>query len=104
MREIDRLWGSDPGTADGERLDVLVTLADLYESMRWPIADPDPIDAIKFRMEQQGLSATDLIPLISGADRVAQVLERRRPLTLAMIRRLHEKLGIPADVLIRRVA
>lgn len=104
MREIDRLWGSDPGTADGERLDVLVTLADLYESMRWPIADPDPIDAIKFRMEQQGLSATDLIPLISGADRVAQVLERQRPLTLAMIRRLHEKLGIPADVLIRRVA
>ena len=101
MREIDRLWGSDPATADGERLDVLITLVDAYESRRWPMGQADPIDTIKARMEQQGLSDVDLVPMIGSKERVGEVLSRKRALTLAMIRRLHVGLGIPAEVLIK---
>ena len=99
MREIKQLWGADPTSPDGERLDVLITLVDAYENQRYPIEAPDPIAAIEFRMEQQGLTREDLVPLIGSRERVADVLARKRSLTLAMIRRLHTGLGIPADVL-----
>src|SRR5262249_34668443 len=99
--EVERLWGAKSGTAEGDRLDVLATLIEAYEDERYPMAPPDPIEAIKFRMEQQGLTRKDLEPLIGTRTRVAEVLNRKRNLSIAMIRRLPERLGIPADVLIR---
>lgn len=101
LAEIERLWGARIGTPKGERLDVLATLVDAYETEHYPMDPPDPIDAIKFRMEQQGLTRKDLEPLIGTRTRVAEVLNRKRNLSIAMIRRLHAKLGLPADVLIR---
>jgi HTH-type transcriptional regulator/antitoxin HigA len=102
LKEISALMEVDPapGTAEGDRLDVLVTLVQVYEARQVPIGPPDPVEAIKFRMEQGGLSVKDLEPLIGKSNRVYEVLNRKRPLTLAMIRRLHESLGIPAKVLI----
>jgi HTH-type transcriptional regulator/antitoxin HigA len=99
--EIERLWGARRGTPNGDRLDVLATLIDAYEAEHHPMDPPDPIDAILFRMEQQGLRRKDLEPLIGSRTRVAEVLNRRRGLSISMIRRLHDHLGIPADVLIR---
>jgi len=81
-------------------LDVLVTLAEKWEEEHYPIESPDPIEAIRFAMEQRGITRRDLEPLIGSRARVAEVLNRKRPLTLPMIRRLHTGLGIPADVLI----
>jgi HTH-type transcriptional regulator / antitoxin HigA len=101
LAEVERLWGAPSGTPDGDRLDILATLIDSYESERFPMDPPDPIDAIKFRMEQQGLSRKDLEALIGTRTRVAEVLNRRRSLSINMIRRLHERLGISAEVLIR---
>jgi HTH-type transcriptional regulator/antitoxin HigA len=101
LAEIERLWGAKSGTPAGDRLDVLATLIDAYEAEHYPMGPPDPIEAIKFRMEQQGLTRKDLEPLIGTRTRVAEVLNRRRSLSIAMIRRLHERLGIPAEVLIR---
>ena len=92
------------GTPEGDRLDVLVTLVEAYEARHHPVPPPDPIDAIKFHMEQQGLTTKDLEPILGHRGRVSEVLNRKRPLTLAMIRRLHASLGIPAEVLIREVA
>jgi len=89
------------GTADGDRLDVLATLIDAYETEHFPIDPPDPIEAIKFRMEQQGLTRKDLEPLIGTRTRVAEVLNGKRDLSIAMIRRLHDQLGISAEVLIQ---
>ncbi len=102
LKDIAVLMESDPaaGTPDGDRLDVLVTLVQAYEARQFPIDAPDPVEAIKFRMEQSGLSVKDLEPLIGKSNRVYEVLNRKRPLTLAMIRRLHSGLGIPAEVLI----
>lgn len=100
LAEIARLWGAKPGTPAGDRLDILATLVDAYESQRHPMDPPDPIEAIKFRMEQQGLTRKDLEGILGTRTRVAEVLNRRRGLSIAMIRRLHEKLGIPAEVLI----
>jgi HTH-type transcriptional regulator / antitoxin HigA len=88
-------------TADGDRLDVLATLIDAYESEHFPMDPPDPIDAIRFRMEQQRLSRKNLEGLIGTRTRVAEVLNRRRGLSINMIRRLHQQLGISAEVLIR---
>ena len=102
LKEIERLWGAKLGTPEGDRLDVLATLVDVYEAAHFPMNPPDPIEAIKFRMEQQGLTRKDLEPLIGTRTRIAEVLNRRRGLSIEMIRRLHDKLGIPADVLIRR--
>jgi HTH-type transcriptional regulator/antitoxin HigA len=99
--EIEQLWGARSGTPKGDRLDVLATLIDVYEVKHYPIDPPDPIEAIKFRMEQQGLTRRELEPLIGSRTRVAEVLNRKRNLSIAMIRRLHDKLGIPAEVLIR---
>jgi HTH-type transcriptional regulator/antitoxin HigA len=102
LKEIVTLMESDPdlGTPDGDRLDVLVTLVQAYEAKHTPIGPPDPVEAIKFRMAQSGLSVKDLEPIIGKSNRVYEVLNRKRPLTLAMIRRLHRTLGIPAEVLI----
>ena len=102
LKEISRLMERDPerGTPDGDRLDILATLVQAYETQRFPVGSPDPVEAIKFRMEQSGLSVKDLEPLIGKSNRVYEILSRKRPLTLAMIRRLHQSLGIPAAVLI----
>jgi HTH-type transcriptional regulator / antitoxin HigA len=101
MAEVERLWGAASGTPEGDRLDVLVTLIEAYEAKRYPMDPPDPIDAILFRMEAQGLTRKDLEPFIGSRARVSEVLNRQRGLSIEMIRRLHEGLGISADVLIR---
>lgn len=101
LAEVERLWGAKSGTPEGDHLDVLATLIDAYEAIHYPMDPPDPIEAIKFRMEQQGLTRKDLEPLIGTRTRVAEVLNRRRSLSIGMIRRLHETLGISAEVLIR---
>jgi len=101
LAEVERLWGAEAGTPEGDRLDVLATLIDAYETEHDPMDPPDPIDAIIFRMEQQGLTRRDLEPLIGTRTRVAEVLNRKRGLSIAMIRRLHDHLGIAAEVLIR---
>ncbi|HYA04651.1 MAG TPA: helix-turn-helix domain-containing protein [Xanthobacteraceae bacterium] len=101
LAEVKRLWGAKGGTPEGDRLDVLATLIDAYEAEHYPMDPPDPIEAIKFRMEQQGLSRKDLEPLIGTRTRVAEILNRKRSLSIGMIHRLHKHLGISADVLIR---
>ena len=101
LAEAERLWGAKSGTPEGDRLDVLATLIDVYESEHFPMDPPDPIEAIKFRMESQGLSRKDLEPLIGTRTRVAEVLNGKRGLSIGMIRRLHDRLGIAAEVLIR---
>ena len=92
----------DPDTDDGAAFDAMVTLIEAYERKHFPMETPDPIEAIKFRMEQQGLTPKDLQPMIGGLNRVYEVLARTRPLTMPMIRRLHAQLGIPAESLIGR--
>ena len=101
LKEIERLFDAKPGTAAGDRLEILVTLVDHYESEQEPIAPPDPIDALVYHMESRQLSRRDLEPYLGSRARVAEVLNRRRALTIGMIRRLHDGLGISADVLIR---
>jgi HTH-type transcriptional regulator/antitoxin HigA len=93
-----------PGTVEGDRLDVLVTLVETWERERYPIDFPDPVEAIRFRMEQQGLTVDDLVPIIGRRNRVYEVLARKRPLTLRMIEGLHEVLGIPAESLLKHGA
>jgi HTH-type transcriptional regulator/antitoxin HigA len=101
LKEVERLWGAKAGTPEGDRLDVLATLIDAYETEHYPIDPPDAVEAIKFRMEQQGLTRRDLEEIIGTRTRIAEVLNRKRGLSIAMIRRLHERLGISAEVLIR---
>src|SRR3990172_8445983 len=101
LAEVQKLWGAKLGTPAGDRLDVLATLIDAYAAAHHPIAPPGPIAAIKFRMEQQGLTRKDLEPLIGTRTRIAEVLNRRRSLSIGMIRRLHKALGISAEILIR---
>ena len=101
LTEVERLWGARAGTPEGDRLDVLATLIDAYESAHYPMDPPDPVEAIKFRMEQQGLTRRDLEGMIGTRTRIAEVLNRKRGLSIGMIRRLHERLGISAEVLIR---
>ena len=100
LKEIERLWSARPGTPAHDRLEVLATLADDYEAKHHPIFPPDPVEAIRFRMEQMGLDRKALEPSIGSRARVSEVLSGRRRLTLPMIRRLHAQLGIPADVLL----
>lgn len=90
----------DPDSEEGAFFEALITLIEAWERKHYPVAPPDPIEAIKFRMDQAGLSVKDLEPMIGRSNRVYEVLARTRPLTLGMIRRLHKGLGIPADVLI----
>ncbi|UVK41788.1 transcriptional regulator [Mesorhizobium sp. AR07] len=101
LTEVERLWGAKSGTPEGDRLDVLATLIDVYETRHYPMDPPDPIEAIRFRMEQQGLTRKDLEPFIGARGRVAEVMNRKRSLSIDMIRQLHDKLGISAEVLIR---
>lgn len=101
LAEVERLWGAKSGTPDGDRLDVLATLIEVYEAKHYPMDPPDPIEAIKFRMEQQGLSRKDLEPIFGTRNRTSEILNRRRGLSIEMIRQLHDRLGISADVLIR---
>lgn len=101
LTEIEQLWGAKSGTADGDRLDVLATLIEAFEKEHYPMDPPDPIEAIRFRMESQGLTRKDLETMIGTRTRVAEVLNRKRSLSIGMIRRLHSELGIPAEVLIR---
>jgi HTH-type transcriptional regulator/antitoxin HigA len=100
LREVERLWGARTGTPDADKLEILVTLIDAYEAKHHPIDPPDPVDAILFRMEQAGLTRNDLAGVIGSRARVSEVLNRRRRLSIAMIARLRDRLGISADILI----
>jgi HTH-type transcriptional regulator/antitoxin HigA len=101
LQRIEKLWGAAPGTADGDVLDVLITLVEAYEREHFPVDLPDPVEAIKFRLEQQGKDYRALIGVIGQRTRVYEVMRRDRPLSLTMIRNLHRNLHIPAEVLIR---
>lgn len=101
LHEIETLMTATAGSPEGDRLDVLVTLVEAYERTHFPMDLPDPVEAIKFMMEQRGLRAKDLEPALGRLNRVYEVLNRTRPLTLAMIRNLHASFGIPAESLIR---
>ena len=101
LSRIDELMDADPETPEGDELELLVTLVELYEKKAHPIELPDPIEALKFCMDQMGLKQKDLIPFIGSRSKVSEVLSRQRPLSIGMIRKLHEALGIPADVLIK---
>ncbi len=103
LREIEGLWGAGEGTIEGDRLEVLTTLVEAYEETHFPMDLPDPIEAIKFRLEQQGEDHKALIGIIGNRTRVYEILRRDRPLSLAMIRRLNKQLRIPAEILIRPV-
>jgi HTH-type transcriptional regulator/antitoxin HigA len=102
LKEIERLMNAQADTPQGERLDVLATLVEAYERKHFPMDLPDPVEAIRFRMEQSGLSPKDLVPMIGQLNRVYEVLGRKRPLTLRMVWRLHRELGIPAESLIKQ--
>ena len=102
LKEIEALMAAERDTPEGERLDVLVTLVEAYENKHHALDLPDPVEAIKFRMEQKGMTPKDLVPMIGRINRVYEVLSRKRPLTLAMIQRLHSELGIPAESLIKQ--
>ena len=101
LKLADKLFDAKPDTSDGDKLDLLVTLIELYEKKNFPIENPSPLAAIKFRMEQLNLSQTDLIPIIGSKSKVSEVLSGKRTLSLNMIRRLSSELGIPAEVLIQ---
>jgi HTH-type transcriptional regulator/antitoxin HigA len=103
LRRVEQLWASPKGSPGGDELDVLVTLLEAYEKENYPIDLPDPIEAIKFRLEQKGKDLRSLIGVIGQRTRVYEVMRRDRPLSLNMIRSLHDKFGIPADVLIQPI-
>lgn len=101
MQEIDHLWGAAYGSPEGDKLDILVTLVEAYEEKHYPIPPPDPIEAILHHMESQGMTRRDLEPYLGSRAGVAEVLNRRRALSLSMIRKLQRGLGIAADILIQ---
>jgi HTH-type transcriptional regulator / antitoxin HigA len=101
LKEIERLFEAEPGTPQGDRLEVLTTLVEAYEDRHFAIPAPDPIEAIQYFMESHDLSRRDLEPYLGSRARVSEVLNRRRPLSLEMIRGLNKGLGIPAEVLIK---
>lgn len=101
LAKIDQLWDAVPGTPEGDQLEILVTLVEAYEARNHPILPPDPIEAILHHMESQGLSRHELEPYIGSRGRVSEVLNRKRPLSLTMIRNLQRGLGISAELLIR---
>ncbi len=102
LKKVEGLMSAEKNTLEGENLDVLVTLIEAYEAQHYPLDFPDPIDAIKFEMEQKGLTVKDLEPMIGKRNRVYEILNRKRTLTLNMIRNLHDKLGIPVESLIKQ--
>lgn len=101
LKEIETLMTAAPDSPEGEKLDVLVTLVEAYESKHFPLDLPDPVEAIKFEMEQKGLTVKDLEPMIGKSNRVYEILNHKRSLTLKMIWRLHKGLGMPAESLIK---
>lgn len=101
LSEIERIMDAEPDTPEGDRLDVLTTLVEVYEQKYYPIEEPDPVEAIEHRMEALGLTRKDLEPLIGTRARVSEIMNRKRPLTISMIRRVHQSLNIPAAVLIQ---
>ena len=101
LREIERLFDATPNTPEGDRLDVLTTLVEAYEAQHEPIPEPDPIVALKYYMESRGLTIRDLEPLLGNQHKILDVLERKRSFSLPMIRRLHDGLGMSADILIQ---
>jgi HTH-type transcriptional regulator/antitoxin HigA len=104
LARIEDLWSAQPGTPEGDELELLVHLVEYFEEAHHDIPPPDPVDAIRFRMEQQGLTPADLIPYIGARSKVSEVLTRKRPLSLPMIRRLSAGLGIPLEILVQEVA
>jgi HTH-type transcriptional regulator / antitoxin HigA len=101
LKEIENLMTAAPDTPEGEKLDVLVTLVEAYEAKHYPLDFPDPVEAIKFEMEQKGLGVKDLEPMIGNRNRVYEILNRKRSLSTKMIWKLNQKLGIPAESLIK---
>lgn len=104
LTEVERLWDAQPGTADGDRVEVLVTLIEAYEAKHHAIPAPDPIAAIEFMMQQKGLNRRDLEQAIGSRGRVSEILTRKRPLTLPMVRELSALLQIPAEILVQPYA
>lgn len=100
LKRIDDLWSAKKNTTEGDELDVLTTLVEAYEENNYKIVPPDPVEAIKFRMEQMGLNNSDLIPILGGRNRVSEILNRKRKLTVKMIKSLNQELNIPAESLI----
>ena len=100
LREIERLWGAEIGTLDGDKLDVLATLVDAYENIRWPIEALDPVETIKAHMEATGRDQSDLAKVLGSRSRASEVMARKRPLTLGMVRKLASNWHLPADTLI----
>ncbi|MGZ5094188.1 MAG: helix-turn-helix domain-containing protein [Burkholderiales bacterium] len=104
LKEIEGLMDAKRNSSEGDKLDVLVTLVEAYEAKHFPLDLPDPVEAIKFAMEQRNLTVKDLVPYIGQPNRVYEILSRKRPLTMAMVWKLHKGLGIPAESLIRQAA
>jgi HTH-type transcriptional regulator/antitoxin HigA len=100
LKKIEGLFDAKPDTADGDLLEILVTLVEAYEQKHFNLAPPDPIEAIKFRMEQLGLKQSDIAEVIGGKNRASEILNRKRELTAKMMRDLHKKFDIPAESLL----
>ncbi len=100
IKRIESLWGAKKDTAEGDEFDLLVTLVEVYEMKHYPIPFPDPIDAIKFRMEQMGMTKTDMTKYLGSQSRVSEILNRKRKLTLKMVKSLYKGLKIPAEILL----
>ena len=100
IKRIEELWGAKKDTADGDELDLLITLVEVYEMKHYPIAPPDPIEAIEFRMEQMEMTKTDMVKYLGSQSRVSEVLNRKRKLTLKMVKSLYKGLKIPAEILL----
>jgi HTH-type transcriptional regulator/antitoxin HigA len=104
LERVNTLFDAEPNTVEADELDILVTLIEKYEQIHYPIPEPDPIEAIKFMMEQNGLTPTDLGILLNSRSRVSEIFKRKRALTITQIRVLNEKLHIPAETLIKEYA
>ena len=100
IKRIEELWGAKKDTLQGDELDLLVTLVESYEMKHYPIAPPDPVDAIKFRMEQMEMTKADMVKYLGSQSRVSEVLNRKRKLTLSMVKSLYKELRIPAEILL----
>ncbi len=104
LEEIEALWAAESGTPEADRLDILVMLVEMYEAEHYPIPDPDPIELILHVMEARGLTRRDMEPYFGSRTRVSEILNRRRPLSLEMIRKLQSGLRLPADILVQPYA
>ena len=100
IKRVEELWGAKKDTPEGDELDLLVTLVESYEMKHYPIAPPDPIDAIKFRMEQMELTKADMVKYLGSQSRVSEILSKKRKLTLKMVKSLYKELKIPAEILL----